>query len=177
MMYSSTRSNSELQDINSESFCKKLKDVFTEGNRVLKDEGLLIFTYHHSKTDGWISVYKAIKLAGFEIVNTFPIKPEMSVSVPIMQSRSPINCDLIFVCRKSKDEQHMNEDFNLEIVTDETKNAIKLLKDAGLEISIGDEMVIAMGKILTRLSINGMKDVDAAFLSNILDKVVTIMHQ
>lgn len=177
MMYSSTRSNSEVQDTNSESFCKKLKDVFTEGNRVLKDEGLLIFTYHHSKTDGWISVYKAIKLAGFEIVNTFPIKSEMSVSVPIMQSRTPINYDLIFVCRKSKDEQHMNEDFNLEIVADETKNAIKLLKDAGLEISIGDEMVIAMGKILTKLSINGMKDVDAAFLSNMLDKVVTIMHQ
>src|SRR5262249_54785524 len=44
----STRSALEVQDTSAEQFAIKLGDVFRECHRVLHDDGLLVFTYHHS---------------------------------------------------------------------------------------------------------------------------------
>ena len=44
-----TRNIAEVQDCDPLNFSSKLKSVFLECNRILKDDGLLLFTYHHSK--------------------------------------------------------------------------------------------------------------------------------
>lgn len=89
-----------MQDDDPIRFEEKLCGIFRESNRVLKDTGSLIFTYHHSRVDGWVSVYNAIHGAGFQITQVIPIKAEMSVSVSIQAARIPINYNLVFVCRK-----------------------------------------------------------------------------
>ena len=47
---------------------QKLKQVFIECRRVLKDDGLMVFSYHHSRDDGWASVAEAVWGAGFDVV-------------------------------------------------------------------------------------------------------------
>jgi len=89
-----------VQNTSSVHFANRLASVLVECYRVLKKDGLLVFTYHHSRGEGWISLYTAIRKAGFLISFTYPIKSEMSVAVPIRQSGKPINYDLIIVCRK-----------------------------------------------------------------------------
>lgn len=42
-----TRNANEVQDTDSRRFAYKLPAVFTECYRVLKDEGLLVFSYYH----------------------------------------------------------------------------------------------------------------------------------
>ena len=74
--------------------------VWQEVYRVLKNNGLLVFTYHHSRGEGWRSVLNALMSAGFGIVATHPVKAEMSVATPKQQTREPINLDIIIVCRK-----------------------------------------------------------------------------
>jgi putative DNA methylase len=95
-----TRSLREVQDVDAESFAAKLAAVFRECGRVLKGDGLLVFTYHHSHDEGWKAVAEAVLGAGFIVVNSQPVKAEMSVATPKAQAKEPIQLDIIVVCRK-----------------------------------------------------------------------------
>ncbi len=77
---SSTRHAEEVQDASAEQFSRKLRAVFGECHRVLSRDGLLIFTYHQSRADGWTSLAEAVVGAGFDVVNAHPLKAEMSVA-------------------------------------------------------------------------------------------------
>ncbi len=59
-----TRSESEVQNSDAKTFTERLTLVLQETNRVLKDNGLLVFTYHHSRWEGWRSVLNAMTTAG-----------------------------------------------------------------------------------------------------------------
>ncbi len=96
-----TRSPLEVQDADAENFGRKLRGVFRECRRVLKDDGLLVFTYHHSRDDGWKALADAILGAGFVVVNSHPVKSEMSVAAPKSQAKEPIQLDIVVVCRKN----------------------------------------------------------------------------
>ncbi len=61
----STRDKAEVQDTNVDCFARKLQGVFRECHRVLKDDGLLVFTYHHSREEGWSSVSARCAWRGF----------------------------------------------------------------------------------------------------------------
>lgn len=151
---STTRMLNEVQDSNSESFSKKLKDVFSECYRVLKDNGLLIFTYHHSRIDGWISVYRAIREAGFHINQTHPVKAEMSVSVPVLQSKSPISFDLIICCEKksSTNKQVADLDSLVDTIMLESQDKMNFLNSKEIKTSEGDLKVAFMGALMRELS-------------------------
>ena len=95
-----TRSPAEVQDADADSFAAKLQAVFRECHRVLKDDGLLVFTYHHSRDEGWTALAEAVLGAGFSVVNSQPVKAEMSVAAPKSQAKEPIQLDIIIVCRK-----------------------------------------------------------------------------
>ena len=86
-----TRSKEEVQNSDAGTFTERLTLVFLESARVLKDDGLLVFTYHHSRWEGWRSVLGAIGAAGLRIEACHPVKAEMSVATPKHQAKSPIN--------------------------------------------------------------------------------------
>lgn len=152
----STRVTGEVQDNQPEHFANKLCDVFRECNRVLKPEGLLIFTYHHSRAEGWVSVYKAICGAGFSISQVVPLKAEMAVSVAIMAAKEPINYDLVFVCRKRSEY----EQIKLPIGNDAYyKVGLKRIEKSGLKVSRGDRMIFKYGLSLKQLSDSGIQTI------------------
>ncbi len=95
-----TRHPEEVQQREALQFSTALERVFKECERVLKPEGLLIFSFHHSRNDGWLAVGNAIFNAGLGVVAAHPIKAEMSGASPKTQSGSPINYDAILVCKR-----------------------------------------------------------------------------
>ncbi|MCI5148477.1 MAG: hypothetical protein D3916_03615 [Candidatus Electrothrix sp. MAN1_4] len=144
-----TRSSVEVQDTNSELFTKKLTSVFAECRRVLHDKGLFVFTYHHSRHEGWVAVHQAIRHAGFTCVQAYPVKAEMSVSMPLQQAKSPIHLDLILVCRKdSHSDSHYSDNCNIDSVLEVSKQQVVELKSSGIKVSMGDAKVIMMGRFL-----------------------------
>ena len=150
---STTRSEREVQHAQAEDFASRLGAVWSEMHRVLKDEGLLAFTYHHSRPEGWSCVLRALMEAGFTITATHPIKAEMSVAMPKRQAREPIDLDIIVVCRKRprlciqpRDECIWNE-----VAPRATAQAQRLL-DSGRRLSRNDVRVIVMAQMLRRLS-------------------------
>jgi len=163
-----TRNIAEVQDTDAGKFSGKLSGVFLECSRVLKKDGLLIFTYHHSRHEGWVSVYNAIRKAGFLCIQSFPIKAEMSVSMPIQQAKTPIHLDIIFVCKKENDVKHMRA--NKDIVhtsAEAAKSQIADLIKSGIQISARDSMVAFMGRLLCELSRIGNTKKELDLLSNI----------
>ncbi len=145
-----TRSKKEVQDTSAELFTKKLSSVFAECNRILKKNGLFIFTYHHSRHEGWTAIHRAIRHSGFVCQQVYPIKAEMSVSMPLLQAKSPIHLDLIIVCRKDDKNSILKKLPNDPILTalEEAKNNISSLKSKKIKVSLGDAKVILMGKFL-----------------------------
>lgn len=126
---------------------------------------MLLFTYHHSRTDGWLSVYNAINYTGFSIVQVIPVKSEMAVSVAIMAAKEPINYDLVFVCKKKPD----NEQIKLPVDTDDCfRNGIKRILESGLTFSCGDRLILKYGLALKQLSESGKQTVTKADIEEIV---------
>ena len=150
----STRSEEEVQQSDPTIFTERLYGVWKECNRVLRREGLLIFTYHHSRNEGWRSVLEAILKAGFVIVATHPIKSEMSVAMPKFQAKEPIDLDIIIVCQKrgtTSTEAWDPKRFLGNAITEATEQ-IARFNGSGRSLSRNDVYVILMSQVVKRLS-------------------------
>ncbi len=167
----STRHPAEVQDTDSDRFALKLQAVFRECNRVLKDDGLLVFSYHHSRDEGWRALAEAVWGAGFQIVNAQPVKSEMSVATPKAQAKDPIQLDIIIVCRKHS--ARVDEGLvPLDVAIGAGRAKIRRLQHAGFALSRNDKKIVLYGQALTSIS-------DSTELSNIamrVDAEVTLVQ-
>lgn len=173
---STTRSGAEVQDTNAKHFTSKLVSVFTECSRVLKDDGLFVFTYHHARHEGWTAIHRAIRRAGLVCVQTFPVKAEMAVSMVLQKAKSPIHIDLVLVCRKAHCITAVQSDGDplLKAVNCSAEQASALIA-ANIAVSLADAKVILMGQLLCETQKMGCLDSEEAFLKrreNDIDKYV-----
>jgi len=100
----SVRSSEEaIKDLSSESDATRyesiLTKVFIECARILKDDGLLVFTFHHGSAEAWDALGESLRHAGFQVSTFYPIYSEMDVGVPILGKES-VKLDAILVCEK-----------------------------------------------------------------------------
>jgi putative DNA methylase len=146
-----TRAPGEVQDTDATKFASKLQFVFQECRRVLKDDGLLVFTYHHSRSTGWQSLADAILGAGFHVVNSQPVKGEMSVAAPKSQAKEPVQIDVIIVCRKYERSTPMRKP-SIQEAIETGKDKIQRLVYDGFGLSRNDIKVILFGQLLTTIT-------------------------
>ena len=149
-----TRSSSEVQNKDASQFTCRLGAVWSEANRVLKKEGVLVFTYHHSRTDGWHSMLEALMKSGFGITAVHPIKAEMSVAMPKHQAKEPIDIDIIVACRKRHLLLCHESQKNIwkSVATGASKQTQRY-QQGGRRLSRNDVRVIIMAQFLKRLSV------------------------
>jgi adenine-specific DNA methylase len=149
-----TRRDEEVQSKDADVFAERLGSVFRECRRVLKDDGLMAFTYHHSRPEGWQAVLKALIDAEFEVTAAQPIKSEMSVATPKVQASQPIDLDVVIVCRKREGPRH--DDAQLDDIVIKAKDAglaqVERFSAVGRALGPGDVRVILMAHALQQLS-------------------------
>lgn len=136
----------EVQHNDPRVFSRQLASVFAEACRVLKDEGVLAFSFHHSRAEGWAAIYEAINDAGLAVVAAHPVHAELKAASPKSAAKDPISLDAILVCRKkafARSQSQPVEDV-LQAVDDVTAR----LQAAGLSISSGDRFVIGAAQTL-----------------------------
>jgi len=148
-----TRHPQEVQAADEQKFTEKLTQVFAECNRILKQPGLLVFTYHHSRRAGLIALGKALVDAGFSVVNTHPIKAEMSVAAPKSQAAEPIQLDIIFVCKKRELDARPLQTPTIAFRQAQVQAQHKLdrLAACGLKLSYNDRKITLLGQFITQL--------------------------
>lgn len=149
-----TRHAEEVQDGDVAGFANKLGNVFRECHRVLKDDGLLVFSYHHSRQEGWSAVADAVLGSGFTFVQSQPVKSEMAGAMPKSQAKSPIDLDVLLVCRKAESDVRDRVDSN-EAFGSATRNAawkIQRFNGLGRLLSQNDIKVVLLSQLLVELS-------------------------
>lgn len=148
-----TRSEFEVQNAEVGAFTDRLAAVWHECARVLVDDGLLVFTYHHSRPDGWSSVLRALMTAGFVISAAFPVKAEMSVATPKLQAKEPIDLDIVLVCRKLKfarlDEVVTQ---SVEAAFSKAKSQVRRLQVSGRRLSSNDIRIVFVAHLMSYFS-------------------------
>ncbi len=176
-----TRSSAEVQNTDVDKFADRLSAVWSEAYRVLKDDGVLAFTYHHSRHDGWQAILRSLLAADFGITAVQPVKAEMSVAVPKRQAKEPISLDVILVCRKKSQlpRQGCTEENSWSAVTHAAASQVKRLRDNGHRLSRSDVRVIFMAQLLRRLARVPCLDEALASLDSLSPKVettITALH-
>ena len=128
-------------------FNQGLLKVFMECHRVLKDDGVMVFTFHHNKLWAWESVGQILLDAGFYISASPIVRSEGKSG--FHSSEGNIRYDCVLVCRKRPSSW-----------TDWTWSALKehILKDAilwarrtlqsGMLMTEVDIFTIIMGKTI-----------------------------
>jgi adenine-specific DNA methylase len=164
----STRQPGEVQDVDADCFAAKLRAVFAECRRVLRDDGLLVFTYHHSRPEGWRSLADAVWGAGFRFVNAHPLKAEMSVATPKFQAKEPIQLDIILVCRK-RTAAGTASGFDPAAALDRARAKLRRLADAGFTLSRNDRRITIVGQLLASIEPGGPLDAVDALVDRALD--------
>jgi putative DNA methylase len=167
-----TRRKEEVQDAEPESFSKKLKQVYQECFRVLRDDGLLIFSYHHSREEGWTSLASAVLGAGFSFIQSQPVKSEMSVAAPKSQAKEPIDLDVLFVCRKINEDKRPKTSTKQALQKSEKVTCAKIYKfnSTGRRLSRNDVRVVFFSQLLVELSAGRDEDDITQTLKDILFK-------
>jgi len=136
----------EVQHKDPRTFARQLSFVFKECHRVLKEGGVLAFSFHHSREEGWAAIHEAVISAGFQVVAAHPVHAELRGSSPKSASKSPISLDAIIVCCKARETRAAAFDFE-RIVTIVLESS-DILSAAGMDISAADRFVIAASQAL-----------------------------
>ncbi|MFN8457718.1 MAG: DNA methyltransferase [Anaerolineae bacterium] len=148
-----TRHPREVQDTDADKFATKLGAVLAECYRVLKDEGMLVFTYHHSHAEGWKSLVEAVLGADFSIINAHPVKAELSVAAPKSQAKEPIQLDIMLVCKKKKYDTRpvLDPDNALDRATQRADQKLSRLTSIGLQLSQNDRRITLISQFIATL--------------------------
>lgn len=88
------------EDDANEYYKVRLTACWTEACRVLKDGGLLAFTFHHSEDAQWAIVLESLFDAGFLLEQTFPIASDEQKGEGGQFGAKGTEYDIIHVCRK-----------------------------------------------------------------------------
>jgi putative DNA methylase len=161
-----TRHAREVQDTSADNFAAKLRAVFAECHRVLKADGILVFTYHHSRAEGWTALVEAVFGAGFSVVNAHPVKAEMSVATPKSQASEPIQLDIILVCKKRDCDTRIPLELSeaLDEAVKRTSHKLTRLTAIGLKLSQNDRRITLISQFISALGPVASADVAARAL-------------
>lgn len=156
----------EVQQSDPLDFSRNLGKVFLECHRVMKPDAVLVFSFHHSRPEGWLAIYNAVCSGKLTFVAAHPVKAEMSVSSPKSGTRDPINLDAILVCKKVVNEEP--EITGLDKLSILAKLRMERLESFGRKLTESDKRVVLAGEVLVYSSRAGL---DNTSTKNLLEKV------
>jgi len=141
-----TRSDHEVQSASPTEFEAAITRVWQECARVLKSDGLMVFTFHQARLSGWVALAQALAKAGLVVTAVQPVKGEMTTSVT-KGGTEPSNLDAVVVCRKRTNAV-------LGMLTDPAAAAeagehrLIALQSAGVDVGAGDIRSVVRGHVL-----------------------------
>jgi putative DNA methylase len=152
----------EVQHNEPRIFARQLGQVFAECYRVLAIDGLLIFSFHHSRSEGWVAIYEAIQASGFKVVAAHPVYAEMKGASPKTSAKDPISLDAILVCRKAEENSMTYVD--ITTAKNKAEKLSKIIESGGIKLSNSDRFVIIASQLLVGVSQKSISIEDMNYL-------------
>lgn len=141
-----TGGNQEEQERQRKEFWDGLIRCYRECRRVLKDEGFMVFTFHHSKPWAWAGLLWSILESGFTVDAIYPVTSEQETTI----HRGGAGYDIPCVCRKRRGESGVEATLGRikGEVYQEVVDLFRTYRAQGKGLSDEDVFVILMGKCL-----------------------------
>ncbi|MHA2298614.1 MAG: DNA methyltransferase [Candidatus Hodarchaeales archaeon] len=130
-----------------DAFTKGLTTVFRACHSMLKDEGVLVFTFHHKKIKAYASILESLIQSRFAITNTFHIVSEPFFSPHVKNKDSPV-LDSVIVCRKKMKEEPIYWEELLDRAENKLAKTLNELKVSIKSIRKADQLSITRSKIM-----------------------------
>jgi adenine-specific DNA methylase len=136
---SSTRDAREVQNRRAGGFREMITGVWRECARVLRDDGLLAFSFHQSETSGWAALMASLADAGFVVTATRPVVAEVTTSLSKIPAVAPNRIDVIVVCRKANTPQMGTKPpMTPAVARRQALASLRRMQDDGLALGEGD---------------------------------------
>lgn len=130
-----------------EFFNSGLERVFSECHRVLKHDGLLVFSFHHTKSWAWESLAKILLESGFYIAEMSLVWSEGRGEVH--NSKGNIRYDCILICRKKPaPTTKINWELLSESIITDTKTWVQRILDSNMKMNDVDISTVLKGKTI-----------------------------
>lgn len=157
----SSRRKNEVQNTDVNIFSRLLSRVFRESFRVLKTNGKLAFSFHHSRISGWLAITRALVNAGFYISEVFPVHAELMASTPKSATNEPISIDAMIICSKE-----LCADTREDVVS----RCSKLIQSLSNKKSFSktDVFVIIASQSIKYIVNNRLTDIEASFFIEVV---------
>ena len=133
-----------------DAFADRLGDAFAEAGRVLKVNGLLVFSFRHTSAQAWKALARGLEKSALQMETVFPVPGEAGTGLHTHKGTGL--WDAVFVMRKHEGPRRRP---TLEVSTREVEKARervgawgKKLKDAAISFSTPDELALLRAGIV-----------------------------
>ncbi len=133
-------------------YANGLVKVFQECKRVLKSDGLMVFTYHHKDIKAWISLATALIENSFEVTNIFPVRSEGRSG--FHSTSGSIKWDSVFCCRSMElgKKKVIKDSYFIKWINTHLHRWKKRLDEASIEFNEADEKSFIFSLAVARLT-------------------------
>ncbi len=116
-------------------------------NRTLKDDGTLVFTYHHSDEESWGELLESLCDNDFQVTATYPINSDLNKFI----GGEAVAFDIVIVARPTENRQPISWDSLRRRIVRTARETRETLEE-NRELAGGDIGVIEMGKCFQEYS-------------------------
>jgi adenine-specific DNA methylase len=128
----------EYSETSRQTFVISLTRVLRECNRVLKNDGLMVFTFHHTKNWAWKGLRTALRDAGFVVTATPIMRSEGRTG---FRKGNSSGYDVCVVCRKSSHHiTYVKDNYTLS----DCMKTVNLLRKINNSIKPSDVFTVMM---------------------------------
>ncbi|MCD2200164.1 hypothetical protein LPA44_09655 [Halobacterium sp. KA-4] len=162
-----------------EFFVESLANVFSECHRVLKQDGEMVFTYHHNENEAWSVILEALVRSGFTITGAYPVQSEMPNNPHISDLDNAEYDILVYANKEQADEEitltelQQNLFFELQDMADEERERHEDLSKADLGVILRGKCMYYYSKHYPNVYSEG----EQAGIDEALETVDSIIEQ
>jgi len=131
-----------------DDFSAGLTRVWRECHRVLKDDGILAFTFHHNEVGAWAAIGHSLLDAGFLVTAAPFVRSEGKSG--FHSEAGNIKYDVILVCRKRREQKASSVCWNELIpgIANAAKKWLLRTQSPKMALNPGDALTALMGQAL-----------------------------
>ncbi|WP_436910209.1 DUF1156 domain-containing protein [Halosimplex marinum] len=134
-------------DKTAEDFEHEMGEALNVINRTLKDDGTLVFTYHHSDEESWGELLESLCDNDFQVTATYPINSDLNKFI----GGEAVAFDIVIVARPTENRQPISWDSLRRRIVRTARETRETLEE-NRELAGGDIGVIEMGKCFQEYS-------------------------
>lgn len=138
-------------DKDEDFFIESLSNAFSECYRVLKDDGEMAFTYHHTSSNAWTAVISALVNSGFTVTGAYPVLSELPNN-PQIGDLDNTEYDIIITANKEEVKGETTLQELEQTLYFDVQEWIEEERQAHRNLSVADLGVVLRGRCLYHFS-------------------------